>query len=348
MQSTKTIKDVPQNGVQKWYPILGYPCIFAKLWGARFWGRVLNPKLGFQALAFYRWTNGVLFSPDTHDPVLVNVDECSVKFVLDPIGTVLRQEPLVGHKASLSTRRTAVTFIAAISSDPFVNQTLPQILLTNKSQISKLVLEEFAKDTEFSKSLTVWRETSSWVNSAIMVRYLHALSETLDCSNRTVVLFWDMATPHLDDSVYCTARDLNIRIIPVPAKCTPYLQPLDCFVFSHFRQAMATSWVTSKGSFPEGRMSKIAWLKVVAEAVRKVILDPDWSLAFQRTGILDQQKHLSKTIMTRMGWTAGAAPASLPTVAQAAACFPRSRRIHVAKWLYWKDTPWMSAPTVLD
>ena len=66
----------------------------------------------------------------------------------------------------------------------------------------------------------------------------------------------------------------------VPAKCTPFLQPLDTCVLAVLRKTMAECWVTAKGELLNGNMTTLEWLRVTEESVRRTISDRDWSHAF--------------------------------------------------------------------
>lgn len=223
-----------------------------------------------QAMGFYRWMNHVVFT--ANEPLVINMDECSLKLTLTGLsGTIA--DVHAGQKATLAACRGAMTLMSCVSSDTSLNQRLPQIVLGNQHHLSKRVLAAIAADAKLTGSnLQIWCEQSSWVTVDVMLKFLHSLSVAVDalkCPHRAIVLVMDMAPPHLAAPVARAIRDRGWRAVLVPAKCTPFLQPLDTCVLAVLRKTMAECWVTAKGELLNGNMTTLEWLRVTEESVRR-------------------------------------------------------------------------------
>ena len=72
---------------------------------------------------------------------------------------------------------------------------------------------------------------------------LRSLGERL---RRRVVLLLDCANLHIHASRCRLAKQSRVRLVYVPAKMTPWLQPCDTHVFSAFKQALRRNWQRRK------------------------------------------------------------------------------------------------------
>ena len=88
------------------------------------------------------------------------------------------------------------------------------------------------------------------------------------------------------------------------------------------------------------------WLKVVRGAILSVVAGKDWQCAFEQTGILFFQSHLTAQRLHLLGWEAcpQVAP-GLPGLGQGGAMFPRRSKANVAEWvqcpLLFPFKPWI-------
>ena len=231
--------------------------------------------------------------------------------------------------------------MACVSSDPMINKHLPQVLLANRHQVSKTLLKAVAADPLLkSSNLEVWCEKTAWVTISVMLKFLellYSILTSLDCLDRKVVLFMDMATPHVATAVCKAAHERQIYPILIPAKCTPFFQPLDVSILNVFRSAMREAWVEFKNEAqnPDGSLTRLEWLRLVEKSVRSSISERDWSEVFFQTGLLGEQLYMSRRLRRQLSWPGGkSAPRTLPTLHQAAFLFPRGRAANVACWLY--------------
>ena len=234
--------------------------------------------------------------------------------------------------------------MASVCTDPAVNERLPQVLVGNAHQFTKAVL---AAKSELGEKLLLWKEQSAWVNRFVMVRYIKKLCERLgsDLTDRCVFLLVDMASPHIHADVFRMARKKGLRMLLVPAGLTPWLQPLDSHVFRQFRAKLQELWLSCKSAAQDGEVSTCAWLQLVNEAVQQVVVGRNWAYAFRRAGVLGQDE-LSQRLLKAFNWSVPPKVAlSLPAAGQAAAMFPRRRKVNVEAWVHW--TAVAAAPPVL-
>ena len=129
-----------------------------------------------------------------------------------------------------------------------------------------------------------------------MRRYICLLAKTLGSlvHERYVILIVDTAKAHIHQSIYKLARQRGLRLVFVPARMTPWwLQPCDTHVFGPFKTALMENWKRSKSeALSEGVVDAQRWLQVIFKTIDQV-LPGDWSKAFHRDGILNQQADLS-------------------------------------------------------
>lgn len=297
-----------------------------------------------QATAYFRWINAALAAAE-QEPLIINMDEASLAYhVGGGVGTVLRTQPLSSlrpaDRSRLSDRRGNVTYLASICNDPSLNSKLPQILLGNTHRFSLRLLGQakgFLPD-----NIILWRESSAWNNRQVMQRYIQVLCKSLEecMAERSVFLVVDMAPCHIHPDVRAMAMKTGIRMLLVPGGLTGALQPLDTHVFREFRRKLQALWLESRSSVPRGELCMSDWLKVVRGAILSVVAGKDWQCAFEQTGILFFQSHLTAQRLHLLGWEAcpQVAP-GLPGLGQGGAMFPRRSKANVAEWVQWYPVP---------
>jgi hypothetical protein len=97
--------------------------------------------------------------------------------------------------------------------------------------------------------------------------YLETLCKNLAhvLPNRLCVLLLDACQAHLHRAVLETARARYLKLVVIPAQTTPWLQPLDLFVFRSFREKM-------DGQSADGNLSQMAWLRVLNDAIQQALI----------------------------------------------------------------------------
>lgn len=324
-------------------PFLGPP-------GGPIFGPSLTPIL--QAVAFFRWMNAaVADAPSGRQPLLINMDETSLAYHFCGLrGTVLklqidsREQP--SDAASLSEIRGHVSYLASVASDPEVQALLPQVLLGNEHRFTKTLLRSVEKICP--PQVHLWRQKSAWNSHATMRRYICLLAKTLGSlvHERYVILIVDTAKAHIHQSIYKLARQRGLRLVFVPARMTRWLQPCDTHVFGPFKTALMENWKRSKSEATEGVVDAQRWLQVIFKTIDQV-LPGDWSKAFHRDGILNQQADLSDKIRASLGWKfVPVVPTTPPTLEEAKIIFPNRMRLNFMSYIHWgpPEKPLPAAP----
>ena len=230
-----------------------------------------------------------------------------------------------------------------------VGKLLPQILLGNARTFAKKWMQP--AQAEVGGNIVLWRERSAWNNHFLMQRYICLLSRCLAdyLETCTVFLVVDMAPCHIHQSVFATARRKGIRMILVPAGLTGILQPLDSHVFRQFRRRLEALWLDSKCAHEDGRVTFLAWMRLLKEAIEAVIVGKDWMSAFQQTGHFSRQSMVWGKLLFALAWTQSPEVApGLPALGQASGMFPRGWRGNVEAWVHWRPAPLFSPVLTLD
>ena len=282
-------------------------------------------------------------APSGRQPLLINMDETSLAYHFCGLrGTVLKLQ-IDSHQeasdaASLSEIRGHVSFLASIANDPEVQALLPQVLLGNEHRFTKTLLRSVEKSCP--PQVHLWRQKSAWNSHSTMRRYICLLAKTLGSlvHERYVILIVDTAKAHIHQSIYKLARQRGLRLVFVPARMTRWLQPCDTHVFGPFKTALMDNWRRSKSEATQGVIDAQRWLQVIFKTIDQV-LPVDWSKAFLRDGILNQQADLSDKIRVSLGWKlAPLVPTTPPTLEEAKIIFPNRMRLNFMSYIHWGPT----------
>ena len=201
-------------------------------------------------------------------------------------GTIALRGPTqerAADKVDLATRRAYVTLVATLCSDARVQARIPQILLGNEHVLTKDLL-----GLERPSSLRVWRRKSGWCNQEILKEYLTLLKRSLEdvMASHTVVLVWDCAPCHLQESVAQRAQSLGFRVACIPARATACLQPCDLLLFRRLKHAIRLSCASAKAESVDGRLEPKTWLRSVMTATHSILTSISWKKGFSWTGAL--------------------------------------------------------------
>ena len=120
----------------------------------------------------------------------------------------------------------------------------------------------------------LWQRKTSWVTAETMVEYFETLCKNLAhvLPNRLCLLLLDACQAHLHRAVLETARARNLKLVVIPAQTTPWLQPLDLFVFRSCREKMEELLVSTRCQSADGNLSQMAWLRVLNDAIQQALI----------------------------------------------------------------------------
>jgi hypothetical protein len=89
-----------------------------------------------------------------------------------------------------------------------------------------------------------------------------------------------------------TALARNLKLVVIPAQTTPWLQPLDLFVFRSCREKMEEPLVSTRCQSADGNLSQMAWLRVVNDAKQQVLIDRAHTSDFEKADVCCASKGL--------------------------------------------------------
>ena len=285
-----------------------------------------------KATAVWRWSNYL------HDCVPVgkkalhlNLDETSVKLFTESSrgcttasgrnkkyrGEGLRRKVLKGHT------RASYSHIGLMCDQLEVQKFLPQIIVTNEHICSQACHD--AVVAKVPVGFQIWRQKSSWVRIADMVRVLDEIGTSLEPFRDEFqpILCVDAAKVHLNAKVWQAARKWKILMLCIPAKVTYCLQPLDVYVFSNIKGSMRQSFQERNIMTQSGQVSFDSSITVYCRAVEKVLHSRSWAHAFERLGLTGTQENVSARLQRYMAVDSiYTVSKDFPTLGELQSCFP--------------------------
>ena len=268
----------------------------------------------------------------------VNMDETAVKLV--PAhkpgylacsgGRALKHLRLHERRASLNLQRSCLSLVAFVCDNGEVQKALPQIIIgswavlrvTDVSRIARLLPD----------NVFVLRRKSAWVTADLLTDIVKLLGIALaPCkANRTFVLSMDACPSHTAEKVARACARQDVHLMYVPAQMTKWLQPLDTHCFAKLKRFVSREYEKDILLSPDGSVSAYQVLCILVRAVPAVLETEVWTNAFQHVGLRDQQRHVSKTFLTQLGWTeVPEIPSDLPTLEELQLVFKAGSAIPV-------------------
>ena len=237
----------PNSGSGKRLPIWGprYLSLSSGGFGKRTLFRDLRiAELARQALHAWAWWNLYEESvPEGQRLLAINMDETAIRFFVQHRGLCTRRarhgrDPIATQQVSRKDMRACLTHVAFACADAGVQRVLPQIFIGNEHVLR--VSDVAALAPRFAANVTILRRQSAWVNTPLMVQIMHALGSALRACTEgmQLVLLMDAHHVHLAAPVLRAAASWGIWVLPLPAKTTWLLQPLDTHIFSAYKAAM--------------------------------------------------------------------------------------------------------------
>jgi hypothetical protein len=223
----------------------------------------------------------------------VNVDETSLSRASLPAeGSVVRfrkgsRHSFTDHQ-SLQHRRTNSTLLASVCNDAEMQPILPHILIGKWTKRDHRSIASMFKDS--CPSVLVLRNQKGWMTGNMFEEYIHFLRACVDAvtPGRRVVLLFDVAQSHLTEGVLAAAASCKIRIMLVPAKMTPFLQPLDVSVFAAFKRELKNNSRQSRAAGEDTSFSMEMWGEAVLQTIQSVLQEKTWVRAFVKVGLTNE------------------------------------------------------------
>ena len=296
-------------------------------------------------MACWQWNNFLeAQAPAGRRIVRINMDETHVKLYFPLRKGAIAPLPCdtfklwrVGEtKASLSLRRSGVTFVAFVCDDHEVQQRLPQIVIGGETVLPRRVLNEL--NEEDLDNIFFLRQKKSWVNAKVMVSIIDLLAATLKEYQEThcFILSMDTCPSHVPSEVPAACSRVGIRPLYVPASMTGDMQPCDVAVFGIFKRFIRDRLEDLRVESSDGEVSTKDFMLSIVAGIHKVLMKRSWCSTFQHCGLRDRQKRLAKGFLRKLRW--GDVPnvsADLPTLHQLEMVYPRGANIPILELFKW-------------
>lgn len=245
-----------------------------------------------RAVVFFRWLFFVLGELQGEPrPVVINMDETMLSNVRPwKLGVVPSASKAAAADLGTVPRETALSrtsLLAAVCNDGTLQKHLPQVRLPRarpKAAAGATVLAAYAAA---GTPQAAFHGSSGWNTGAIMVSYLRELRRRLArvAPGRPLLLVMDDSGIHVGDSVLRECVRLHIAVVIIPSRMTWCLQPLDTHVFARLKTDIRSTVFERVAAGLGRRISPSERIRLHGEAIKRVLVDRDWSDVVRRAGL---------------------------------------------------------------
>ena len=262
-------------------------------WGA---GHVLHgvssTSTKNRAVVFFRWLFFVLHElAGGLPPVIVNMDETMLSSVRPwKLGVVPSAHLAAAVDMGTVPRDTALprtSLLAAVCNDASLQKHLPQVRLPRARPDSTAGPTVLAAYSAAGAPQLAYHGGSGWNTGPIMVCYLRELRRRVArmAPGRPLVLVMDDSGIHTGDTTLAECIRLRIAVVIIPSRMTWCLQPLDTHVFAILKAAIRGAVFERMAGVLGGRVSSCDRIRLHGEAIRRVLVDRDWTEVVRRAGL---------------------------------------------------------------
>lgn len=293
-----------------------------------------------KASAVWQWAN---FWEARGRPARVtcflNLDETSIPLLPSPspakgflalrTGETVKRRTEQERRASLSERRSAVSFVAMIADQPEVQALLPQVLVGSSKVVPAATAADFVHRGD---QIFLLRRKSGWLNVDCLCRLLRLfLAAVKDVRSKyNFVLALDACPVHIHQRVIDVCVRNDVQVIFIAAGCTSVLQPLDTAGFAAFKLRYRQAFEEALLRSAQDHLTVAEVLSAVCTAIQEKIIGKQWRAAFRQCGFGGSQGELSHGLLRKLQLAAAPAVGSnLLTLRQLQVCFPRRASVPI-------------------
>ena len=248
------------------------------------------------------------------------MDETAIKFYVQHRGLIVKRarhvfRPKPTQQVSRAQQRTCISHVAFVCSVGAVQPYLPQFFISSEHALR--VAEVQTLQHTCLPNMCVLRRKSAWVDTAFMTDVMRSLGRALLpwAAEFQPVLLMDCHLTHLAAPVLRAAGAAGIWVLPLPAKMTWLMQPLDTHVFAAYKAAIRRRYVTHLAADEAGRVANAKMVEIALNAASEVLHGRPHDRAFQQNGFGSQQGMLRRSLLLHLGTEERApAPRGLPTL----------------------------------
>ena len=264
-------------------------------------------------------------------PLCLNLDETSIRVYQDAgrgfVTAVARKRKATGRglhrKVPTAATRAAFTQVGLICNDAAIQPLLPQVLCVNAASMSVPTCLRLQR--ELPRNILLWRRTSAWMDIGCICQILNLVAKHLKEARafRQLILCLDAARIHLNEKVWRTAARHGIMLLPIPAKLTWVLQPLDTHVFAQYKDRLKIVSQELAISAEDPAVTIEGVIEAVRRCVDDVINGSPWSKAFRDLGLSGTQEGVSQRVLRKLDLAhAPYAGHAVPTLVDLQRIFP--------------------------
>jgi hypothetical protein len=289
--------------------------------------------MGDQAQVFWRWLNFTVYNKpaDKETVAFINLDEspCALEVAHEKgniahyIPNFFRQKRFYA-KYKRGMTRSNFTFVGIISNIDAVQRALPQILLLNKKTVKATVVALLR--ASLPPNFHIIATDSHWMNEALMCHILCLIKISLGplFNKYHCVFLADCCKLHITQKVFKCAARIQFAYVPIPAKTTWLLQPLDTHAFGNLKRLFRTKIQHMRANTASGVITLLSYLQAFIDVSYDVVVLGSFRGAFLDNGISFKQVGVSDYIRRELEWEVLPFMAlQLPSLQDVASIFPR-------------------------
>lgn len=206
---------------------------------------------------------------------------------------------ILGERVKTSGTRGHCTLIAFIANDAALQPYLPQILMPRSNEAHPVSAADRERFAALPAPLTKIYGTSGWVSGTSLRYVLTLLRRAIHEREpgKQILVLMDACSAHCTLDLFHHAARLGLFVVLVPAGLTWLAQPLDVFVFGRLKARLREEHRQER-RHNGGEVPANAWITITGRAVQNVIVNRDWSGAFDRLGFGPNYENITNRLRT--------------------------------------------------
>ena len=195
------------------------------------------------------------------------------------------------------------TYMAAVCDSAELQPLLPQVILAKYTQNRDPPVALQQQYRTFGFPLEFWHGTGGRVTPRIFRLWATRLRSVVSSYQPLawIILILDCAVSHLDRASMAHLRRLGILAVYVPAGLTWLLQLLDVYGFAILKADLRTAEARMRLKESSGQIPSGVWMKMAAAAIRRCIVNRDFTDCFRRLGTAESSEAISPALQEYVG-----------------------------------------------
>ena len=219
-----------------------------------------------------------------------------------------RRKQRVGQRVPRQKRRSYITHVAVVCDQSDVQPVLPQFIVGNERTFR--VQDMPALRRACPPNVVLVRQHSAWNNNMLCARIIRRIGASLAmfATRCQPVLLLDASRIHCAREVINACNQAGIWVVFIPAMLTWLLQPLDTHAFQAYKARLRFEYRRVRCDRVGQDLTIVEFIVCVCVAVRMVVQDTRWKVAFDKDGFGARQTLVSTRIRGQFEPTAPIVP----------------------------------------